>query len=199
MQWEAESRRDGYEWVIGIDEAGRGPLAGPVVAAAVLLPQGRIRSRIDDSKKLTPAQRLAAFLELQEKAVFGIGVVNEQVIDVCNILVSARIAMENAVSGLLARLKRFRPAGVHLLVDGITALQMPYACKTIVRGDARCRSIAAASIIAKVSRDRIMELYDRILPQYGFAQHKGYPTRLHREALDRFGPSFIHRKTFCGV
>lgn len=177
----------------GIDEAGRGPLAGPVVAAAVILPPECGITGIDDSKKLSAASRKEAWGRITESAVaFGIGIVEHEVIDTINILRAALRAMEIAVQNL-----NTRPD--FLLIDGNQGLSIPMPQETIVKGDARCSSIAAASILAKVTRDSIMERYHEIYPQYNFRSHKGYATREHLDALRRHGPCPIHRMTFSGV
>ena len=190
--------RQGYQQIIGIDEAGRGPLAGPVVACAVLLKSFAFQSRIDDSKKLSPRQRLEAFHEIFNKAYVGIGMMNEKVIDEVNILEATFLAM----NGALRDLKRKLPAPVLtdktiLMIDGPyfkTDFKLPY--QTIIDGDKKCFSIACASIVAKVTRDRILAIYDQVFPQYGFKKHKGYPTKEHREKIKLCGPSLIHRITF---
>jgi ribonuclease HII len=197
LYYERKLKKKGYDLIIGVDEAGRGPLAGPVVAAAVALKTRRFQNRIDDSKKLTPLQREKAYLEIDNKALFGIGIVSENIIDRLNILQATRIAMEQAVLALLDKLKKKRRKNMHLLVDGNVKLKTPLAVTNIIRGDSRSKSIACASIMAKVTRDRIMLIYDKAYPQYGFIKHKGYCTRLHRAALNKFGPSIIHRRSFC--
>jgi len=199
LYYEKKFKKKGYDVIIGVDEAGRGPLAGPVVAAAVVLKTCRFRNRIDDSKKLTPRQRENAFLEIDRKALFGIGIVNENIIDRVNILQATRLAMEQAVLELLDKLKKRRRQNMHLLVDGNVKLQTHIPVTNIIKGDSKSKSIACASIMAKVTRDRIMEIYDNVYPQYGFRKHKGYCTRLHRAALNKFGPSIIHRRSFCYV
>ncbi len=196
LYFERKFKREGKDLIIGIDEAGRGPLAGPVVAAAVILTTHSFRNRIDDSKKLTPIQRERAFLELAEKSLFGVGIVNEQVIDRVNIYQATRIAMEIAVARLLSKLKDADPARIQVLVDGNMAPQTGFPCLKIIKGDARSKSIAAASIIAKVTRDRIMNIYDRVYPEYGFSGHKGYATDGHRKAIRQHGRSRIHRRSF---
>lgn len=173
----------------GIDEAGRGPLAGPVVAGAVIIKKRKFKSRIDDSKLLTPKERQEAFKEIKKNCLIGLGVVNNKIIDRINIFQATRLAMKKALSFL-----RIKP---HLLlVDGNMKLGVPIKTRYIIGGDRRCLSIACASIVAKVTRDRIMEEYHRILPMYGFKDNKGYPTRAHKRALVEFGPSQIHRKSF---
>lgn len=198
LYYEKKLKKNGYGLVIGVDEAGRGPLAGPVVAAAVALKTHRFKNRIDDSKKLSPSARERAFLEIVGKSVFGIGIVNENIIDRLNILVATGIAMEEAVASLVHKIRRSKRKRLHVIVDGKVNLNLglPYTC--IVRGDSKSKSIASASILAKVTRDRIMKIYSSAYPQYGFLEHKGYPTRKHKAALKRLGPSPIHRMSFCG-
>ena len=195
LYYEQRFKAKGFDSVIGVDEAGRGPLAGPVVAAAVMLKTTTFENRIDDSKKLSALQRGKAFPEITEKSIFGIGIVGERSIDRLNILVATQRAMEQAIVNLLAKV-RCDKSRIHLLVDGNVALDMGIACTAIIKGDAKSKSIACASILAKVTRDRIMTLYDRMYPQYGFIQHKGYPTAMHREAIRAHGPSLIHRMSF---
>lgn len=199
LYYENKFKKKGYKVIIGVDEVGRGPLAGPVVAAAVTLKTNRFKNRIDDSKKLTPRQRENAFLEIDRKAFFGIGIVNENIIDRLNILEATRIAMEQAVSELLDKLKKRQKKNMHLLIDGNVRLENRISFTNIIRGDSKSKSIACASIMAKVTRDRIMDIYDKVYPQYGFIKHKGYCTRRHRAALNKFGPSIIHRRSFCYV
>ena len=199
LYYERKLKKKGYNLIIGVDEAGRGPLAGPVVAAAVTLKTHRFKNRIDDSKKLTARAREKAFQEIIEKAVFGIGIVDERTIDRVNILVATRMAMEEAVTALIDKLRAGKRKRIHIIVDGNMNLKTDFTCTSIIKGDAKSKSIASASILAKVTRDAIMQLYDRIYPQYGFTRHKGYPTHEHRAILKRLGPSLIHRRTFCGV
>lgn len=196
LYYENKLKKKGIKTIIGVDEAGRGPLAGPVVAAAVKLNTYRFKNRIDDSKKLTPASREKAFLEIIGKSVFGIGIVNENIIDRINILQATRIAMEEAVASLIDKLRKGTGNKAHVIVDGNMKLGLKLPCTEIIKGDAKSKSIASASILAKVTRDRIMRLYDAAYPQYGFIWHKGYPTKAHRELLKKFGPSLAHRKTF---
>jgi ribonuclease HII len=196
LYYERKFKRLGYDFIIGVDEAGRGPLAGPVVAAAVNLRRARFTNRIDDSKKLTPQSRERAFPEIIKKSHFGLGVISEKVIDRVNIEQATRLAMETAIARLLTKLKPSRARRVRILVDGNIRLKTSHPCTNIIRGDAKSKSIASASILAKVTRDRIMLVYDKVYPQYGFCQHKGYPTREHRVKLKQFGPSLIHRRTF---
>ena len=199
LYYEKKLKRKGYDLVIGVDEAGRGPLAGPVVAAAVALRQTRFKNRIDDSKKLTARAREKAFLEILDKSISGVGIVNEKIIDRINILQATRIAMEQAISSLVDKMGATGYKRLHVIVDGNVKLdiKLPYA--NIIRGDGKSKSIASASILAKVTRDRIMSLYDKVYPQYGFKKHKGYPTKSHKSALKKFGPSVIHRISFAGV
>jgi len=196
--YERKFRKEGFDVIIGIDEAGRGPLAGPVVAAAVVLKENTFASRIDDSKKLTIPQRNKAFPEIIKKSYFGLGVVDEGIIDRVNILQATILAMESALGQLLTKLKK-KNIKARILVDGDVRLSVKYPVTNIIKGDGKSKSIAAASILAKVYRDSLMSLYDRAYPGYGFLKHKGYPTKAHREALLRLGPSRIHRKSFCGV
>lgn len=197
LYYERKLTKRGRHVIIGVDEVGRGPLAGPVVAAAVTLKTMRFKNRIDDSKKLTPRARERAFPELINKSLFGIGIVDEKRIDQLNIQVATRLAMEGAIQGLIDKLKTAKERkNVHILIDGNIKLNTHLASTNIVRGDSKSKSIAAASILAKVIRDRLMSLYDRIYPQYGFSKHKGYGTQMHRLALKKFGPSSIHRMSF---
>lgn len=197
-------RKRGFSVIIGVDEAGRGPLAGPVVAAAALLRHSRFTNRIDDSKKLTPRQRSAAFFELLQKSVFALGIIGQEEIDRINIYQASKAAMERAVRQLLKKTFRSGPAdqlaAMHastcVLVDGNMPLDTPCHCVTVIGGDAQSKSIAAASILAKVVRDAIMHLYDEVYPSYGFVRHKGYATQEHRRILRALGPSPIHRRSF---
>jgi ribonuclease HII len=199
LYFERKLKRKGFDLLIGVDEAGRGPLAGPVVAAAVHLKSFRFKNRIDDSKKLSALAREKAFEEIILKSVFGTGIVSEGIIDSINILQATRLAMREAILSLVSQLKPRRTRRIHVMVDGNMTLDIDFPMTSIVRGDSRSLSIACASILAKVTRDRIMESYDRNYPQYGFTRHKGYPTKEHREVLKRIGPSTIHRKSFCCV
>jgi len=191
--YEKKAAGMGYCPVAGVDEAGRGPLAGPVVAAAVILPADFDVPGVDDSKKLTPRKRERLFDDIRRHArATGVGVASPERIDRDNILQASLWAMAEAVAAL-----SLPPA--YLLVDGIFTTPAPMPQEAVKKGDSRSISIAAASIIAKVTRDRMMADYDRKYPQYGFAGHKGYPTKRHREAIRRHGVSPIHRKTFRGV
>jgi ribonuclease HII len=192
--------RTGAEFVAGVDEVGRGPLAGPVVAAAVILPRrpsGEVSragwiGRLRDSKQLTPAEREALAPFIAEQAIWGLGIVSAQVVDQINILQATRLAMRRAVAAL-------PQAPDALIVDGREVVEGPITQRAEVKGDARCASVAAASIIAKVTRDRLMCALDERFPGYGLAEHKGYATPDHREALRRLGYSTIHRLSFAPV
>jgi ribonuclease HII len=191
--FEELARRQGFCCIAGIDEAGRGALAGPVVAAAVVLPKGVGIPGINDSKKLTPAKRNELFDIILEKALsVGIGCGDHLLIDRVNILQATLVAMKEAVLGI-------SPLPDYLLIDGISKIPIGIHQRTIKKGDSASISIAAASIIAKVTRDRLMVGFDRDYPGYGFAEHKGYGCAAHMAAVARLGPSTIHRKTFRGV
>ncbi len=194
---ERKFRRLGFDVIIGVDEVGRGPLAGPVVAGAVSLETVRFRNKIDDSKRLTREQRETAFLEIIQKSKFALSIIDEQIIDSVNILTATRLCMQKAILSLLRELGDKK---VCILVDGNVKLDIP-SCSVvnIIKGDTKSKTIASASILAKVSRDWIMSLYDKVWPQYGFLKHKGYPTDLHRLALRQFGPCPIHRLSFSYV
>ena len=179
-----------YGYICGIDEVGRGPLAGPVVAGAVILPKDCDILYINDSKKLSAAKREELYDVIMEKAVaVGIGMASSQRIDEINILQATYEAMREAVSQLTL------PLG-HVLADAVRIPKLTVAQTPIIKGDAKCYSIAAASIIAKVTRDRIMRQWDEIYPQYGFAKHKGYGTAEHIKALKEYGPCPLHRESF---
>ena len=188
--FERKARGCGYRIIAGIDEAGRGPLAGPVVAAAVILPPGYKHPEITDSKKLSPRRRERLYGIIQRDAVsIGIGVVEAPVIDAVNILQATLLAMKEAVLEL-------SPSPDYLLIDGLNRIDLAIHQETIIRGDSLSLSVASASIVAKVSRDRLMEMYHRQFPQYNFLRNKGYGTREHREAILKFGRSKIHRRSF---
>ena len=178
--------------ICGSDEAGRGPLAGPVAAAAVILPKDCVILYLNDSKKLSPARRDALFDEIMEKAVaYHVGIVSPERIDEINILQATYEAMRKAVAGLSVTPDL-------LLNDAVTIPEIGIRQVPIVKGDAKSVSIAAASILAKVTRDRMMEEYDAMWPEYGFAKHKGYGTAQHIAALKEYGPCPIHRRSFIG-
>ncbi|HHY47533.1 MAG TPA: ribonuclease HII [Firmicutes bacterium] len=183
----------GYRTIAGVDEAGRGPLAGPVVAAAVVMPPGITIPGVDDSKKLSSLARERAYeLILQSAKAVGIGIVSHILIDRMNILRASYLAMRKAVEKLGIPVD-------YVMVDGYPIPGLKYPQQGVIHGDATCFCIACASIIAKVTRDRIMVKADRIFPGYGFAAHKGYPTPQHLEAIARLGPSPIHRRSFGPV
>ncbi len=182
----------GYHAVAGVDEAGRGPLAGPVVAGAVILKSFDFRNEIDDSKRLSDKKRRAAYREIVKKAVVGIGIVDEKRIDEINIYHATIEAMQAAIANL-----EIPPD--YIIVDGRMKLATKPPIKCIVGGDSKSLSIAAASIIAKVTRDDIMLLYHDVYQQFGFARHKGYATKVHKHALRKHGPSPIHRRSFAPV
>ena len=191
--YEERAREKGFSAIAGVDEAGRGPLAGPVVSAAVILPPFCDLSGVDDSKKLSPARRESVYGRIYAMAVaVGIGIVDAVEIDRINILQAARSSMKISVNNLV-------PRPDYLLIDGNVGIAMDTAQEAIVKGDQLSASVAAASIVAKVTRDRLMLGCHRQFPQYGFDRHKGYPTRAHREALRRFGCCPLHRRTFRGV
>jgi ribonuclease HII len=191
--FERSARKAGYTCIAGLDEAGRGPLAGPVVAAAVVLPDGLLIPGLTDSKQVTAPERDRLFDVIRERArCYGIGIADERTIDDVNILQATIIAMERALEILSARPD-------YLLLDAITLPRVPLPQKPLVKGDFRSHSIAAASILAKVTRDRIMlDVHDRF-PQYNFRKHKGYGTQEHLEALRKHGPCDVHRRTFHPV
>ena len=187
----------GYERVAGIDEVGRGPLAGPVLAAAVVLPQKVRKTKwadaVKDSKMLTSAQRERLYPHIREAAIsIGIGMINSQTIDLNGIARATRMAMVQAV-------KQISPLPDYALIDYLTVPELKVPHKGVKEGDSICFSIACASIIAKVTRDRIMVELDALYPGYGFADHKGYGTRQHLERLQELGPCPIHRRSFQPV
>ena len=193
QRFERIAYQEGARCIAGVDEAGRGCLAGPVVAAAVILPREWTLRQINDSKQLTPSQRETLFPLIQQQALsVGVGMVSAEVIDQVNILQATYLAMEQAIANLSV-------APDYLLLDAVTLKNVPMRQRGIIKGDSLSISIAAASIIAKVSRDRVMREYDQQYPPYGFAIHKGYGTKQHRQAIAKFGPCPIHRKTFRGV
>ncbi len=193
LYFERRALRYGYGRVSGIDEAGRGPLAGPVVAAAVILSDSFELPGLTDSKKLSERQRERFYplIRLQARSV-GVGVASAAEIDQMNILQATLLAMRRAVI-------RLSIAPDYLLIDGITPLPLEIPQLCLKKGDSRSLSIAAASVVAKVVRDRIMCSFSRQMPEYRFEKHKGYGTKQHREAIEKFGPSWLHRKSFAGV
>jgi ribonuclease HII len=192
-RYEAQAWRGGVSRVAGLDEAGRGPLAGPVVAAAVILDPERRVKKLADSKLLTAERREELFGQIHERAVaVGVGIVDHVTIDRINILQATRLAM-------LEALRQLTVAPDLVITDFVALPDVPCPQKNLVDGDARCASVAAASIVAKVTRDRIMLELDKKFPEYGFARHKGYGTPDHLAALDRHGPCPVHRRSFSGV
>ena len=192
-RYECLAYQDGAKYVAGVDEAGRGCLAGPVVAAAVIMPRTWSLAGVNDSKQLSASQRETLFPIIRQQALsVGLGVIPAETIDLVNILQATYLAMEAAIEQL-------DPAPDYLLLDAVTLKNVPIRQRCIIKGDSLSISIAAASIIAKVSRDRLMLDYDAQYPQYSFAKHKGYATKQHRAAVAAQGPCPIHRKTFRGV
>ncbi len=190
LSYEREKRNEGYKYIAGVDEAGRGPLAGPVYAAAVILPDDVFIEGINDSKKLTEKRREELFDIIREKAIaYNICSVDEKRIDEINILNATFEAMNGAVTGLSV-------TPDYVLIDGNRIKDMTLPHETVVKGDAKSISIAAASILAKVSRDRFIGKMAKIYPEYGFEKHKGYGTAAHNEAILKYGPCPIHRRTF---
>lgn len=183
--------------LVGIDEAGRGPWAGPVVASAVILPPEFFDERLNDSKKISARARERLYQKITQSALWAVGVAEASVIDAQNILQATYAAMKSSLETLLARYAEIVPDLV--AVDGRPAPGMGFPQLSVVRGDSKSAAIAAASVIAKVTRDGMMADFDRQYPHYGFARHKGYGTRLHREKLNQFGPSPIHRRSFSPV
>lgn len=198
LYYENKLSKQGYDSIIGVDEAGRGPLAGPVVAAAVLIKNRRFKNRIDDSKKLSPARRRKAFSEIKNNSVFAVACVGHKEIDRINILRACELAMQKALSSLSSKLKTRKSGRLNafVIVDGKMRLDIKLPYRGIIKGDAKSQSIAAASILAKVSRDRMMDAFHKLYPQYGFIRHKGYPTKEHFSLLKKIGPCLIHRKSF---
>ncbi|GAK53790.1 ribonuclease HII [Candidatus Moduliflexus flocculans] len=193
VRYERHAYQQGATAVAGLDEAGRGCLAGPVVAAAVILPRDWLHAEINDSKQLTARQRERLFAVVQEHALsVGVGMASAEIVDQRNVLQATHVAMKDAIAHLSI------PPDF-LLLDAVKLSKMPMPQYSIIKGDSLSLSIAAASIIAKVTRDRLMQEYEREFPGYGFAVHKGYGTNQHRNAIKQYGPSPIHRKTFRGV
>ncbi|MDQ5983396.1 MAG: Ribonuclease HII [Eubacteriales bacterium SKADARSKE-1] len=190
LLYEKKAFEDGYAIVCGVDEAGRGPLAGPVYAAAVILPQNFMIDGLNDSKKLSAKKRELLYDQIIKNArAFSIASASEVEIDDINILNATFLAMKSAVEGLNTKPDL-------ALIDGNRAPNLNIPTRTIVKGDSLSASIAAASILAKVTRDRVMVKLSHEYPQYSFEKHKGYGTKLHVEALKKYGPSIIHRKSF---
>lgn len=182
---------EGKILVAGIDEAGRGPLCGPVVAAAVILPKDKKIEGVNDSKKISEKKRELLFEEIMKEAVaVGVGISEVSVIEEVNILNATKQAMKQAIENL-----NVKPE--YCLIDGNQMIDISIPAETVVSGDAKSESIAAASIIAKVTRDRMLIEYDKKYPEYGFAKHKGYGTKMHIEAIKKYGLTPIHRPSFC--
>jgi ribonuclease HII len=184
--------------IVGFDEVGRGPLAGPVSAAAVILPPDfpeEIRDILDDSKKLSEAKREKSAALIMKKAVWGIGWAEASEIDTINILRGSLLAMSRAWDALEAAFPGYE-AGVTGIADGLYCPELPIPCRALVKADSRVPEVMAASILAKVARDKMMLRFSWFYPEYGYEKHKGYPTKEHREAIARFGPSPIQRRTF---
>ena len=192
-EFELEARRRGYRLIAGLDEAGRGPLAGPVVAAAVILPTRCRLVGVDDSKQVSEPERTRLFEVIVQRARgVAVGVATEQEIDHLNILEATRLAMCRALASLT-------PQADYLLIDAVTLSGFAASSRSIIKGDTLSISIAAASIVAKVTRDRMMVAYHRTYPEYNFLSHKGYGTDEHLRRLARHGPCAIHRRTFAPV
>jgi ribonuclease HII len=188
--FELRARFQGFDAIAGVDEAGRGPLAGPVFAAAVIFPSGYTNGEIRDSKKLTPLKREALYKIIRDDAIsIGLGAIEAFTIDRINILQATLAAMKTAVLNLSTQPD-------YLLIDGINNIDIPITQETIIKGDSLSVSVAAASIIAKVSRDQLMDRYHVLYPQYNFLKNKGYGTKEHREAVKRYGRCKIHRRSF---
>ncbi len=198
LYYEKKAKKEGFSQVIGVDEVGRGALAGPVVAAAVLLKKKKFKNRIYDSKALSPSQRLKAYDEIIKSSYYGIGVISEKIIDTLGIREATSKAMENAIGDLIRALNRIRLLSkkVFILTDGDLKLDIPYSYKSIYSLDKKSLSCASASIVAKVIRDKIMAIYDSVYSDYDFLKNKGYGTRKHIQAIKRYSVSSIHRRTF---
>lgn len=190
---EEELKKQGYKCIVGIDEVGRGPLAGPVIAAAVVMPIDGELLKVRDSKKMTPKARDKAYDEILNVCHgYGVGIVEHDVVDEINIYEATKLAMKRAVEDCEGSV----PSRVdHLLIDAMR-LNMGISEKAIIKGDQICYSISAASVVAKVTRDRLMAEMHEKYPEYGFDKHKGYGTKVHMEALEKHGPCDIHRKSF---
>jgi ribonuclease HII len=192
-EFELEARRRGYRRIAGLDEAGRGPLAGPVVASAVVLPTRCRLIGCDDSKLLTESEREQLYVAITERAIaIGVGSASHDEVDRFNILEATRLAMLRALAGL-------KPQPDCLLIDAISLPDCSIPIRSIIKGDTLCMSVAAASIVAKVTRDRVMAEYHRQYPHYNFLSHKGYCTEEHLQQLATHGPCLIHRRTYAPV
>lgn len=181
----------GYKYICGVDEAGRGPLCGPVVAAAVILPKDICIEGVNDSKKLSEKKREKLYDDIMARALaVGVGISDVDVIEKVNILNATKLAMIQAINNL-----QITPD--YVIVDGNQKIDITIPLDTVIKGDAKSESIACASIIAKVTRDRMLLKYDKEYPEYGFSKHKGYGTKLHIEAIKEYGITPIHRTSFC--
>lgn len=193
FRYDASIRREGYSLLAGVDESGRGPLAGPVVAAAVILPPGKGIRGLRDSKKVSPEKREEIYHKITEIALdFSVGIIDVDIIDRVNILNATHLAIRKALRHLA-----IKPDLV--LVDGLPVPEIPFPQRSIISGDSLSASIASASILAKVIRDKIMDIENFIFPDYGFTSHRGYGTKEHMKSISMYGPSIIHRKTFTPV
>lgn len=181
----------GYKYICGVDEAGRGPLCGPVVAAAVILPKDICIEGVNDSKKLSEKKREKLYDDIMTRALaVGVGISDVDVIEKVNILNATKLAMIQAINNL-----QITPD--YVIVDGNQKIDITISLDTVIKGDSKSESIACASIIAKVTRDRMLLKYDKAYPEYGFSKHKGYGTKLHIEAIKKYGITPIHRPSFC--
>ena len=198
LYYERKLKNKGFDIIIGCDEAGRGAVAGPVVACALVLRKKRFKNKITDSKMLSPCQRSKAFDEIIKNAYYRIGVVSERIIEKLNIREATILAIENAVGDLMKLLKglKISTKRIYILADGDLRLRVDSPYKSITGLDRKSLTCASASVVAKVIRDRLMAIYDSIYPDYSFLNHKGYLTLRHLSAIKRFGPSPIHRMTF---
>ena len=191
LEIEASLCEKGYKLVCGVDEAGRGPLCGPVVAAAVILKPGQMIDGVNDSKKISEKKREKLYEDIMANALaVGVGMSDVDVIEDVNILNATKLAMKQAINNL-----KIQPE--YVLIDGNQMIDITMDAETVVSGDAKSESIAAASIIAKVTRDRMLLEWDKEYPEYGFAKHKGYGTKAHIEAIGKYGLTPLHRKSFC--
>ncbi|MDO4203055.1 MAG: ribonuclease HII [Selenomonadaceae bacterium] len=191
--YEYEAQQEGAAYIAGVDEAGRGPLAGPVVVAAAILPVGLYIPKLNDSKKLSAKVRDELFDIIKEQAIaYSVAIIDEKTIDRDNIY-------RATVSGMYQVIEKLKPQPQKVLVDAVPLDKLTMPSLSLIKGDAKSASIAAASVLAKVTRDRLMEEYDREYPEYGFAKHKGYGTAEHMAALRKYGPCPIHRRSFAPV
>ena len=194
-KYEENLYKEGIKYICGIDEAGRGPLAGPVVVGAVVMPRDSMLEFVNDSKKVTAKRREKLYEEIKKEAIaYGIGIIPQEEIDKVNILNATKEGLHTALGEVIEKLKT-KPDIV--IVDALREIDtFGITYESIIKGDATCYTISCASILAKVTRDRIMEEWDKIYPEYGFAKHKGYGTKEHIEAIKKYGPCPIHRKSF---